>query len=348
MKDSRTLIPTFSHWNRRDFLCNLMIASGAGLLGLKPESAAAEPPPETTSITIVHDPEIPVLCYGPQYVATELLRVEGFTDINYVPYGDVSSDAQVVGMGNADISAAWAGDFVLTVDTDNPVVALSGMHIGCTEIFAHEGIRTFRDLKGKKIALYAEKSAEHTWFSMMFAYIGLDPERDIDWVIHPYSEWGQLLAEGKVDAVMIWPPDAQIFREKNIGHVILNTTTDRPWKDYYCCVITGNRDFVRNNPVATKRTLRAMLKATDLCALNPQAAAQAAIDSGFPTELERAVQVFREIPYAQWREYDPEDTLRFFALRMHELGLIEQAPETLVANNVDWRFLNELKKELKS
>lgn len=334
-------------WTRREFLRQL---TAAGALSLYPELAAAEPPPETTRLNIVLDPTFAILCYGPQYVATEMLRLEGFTEINYTPYlpDRGPNDADVVGLGKADISTAWVGDLITAADHLDTVVGLSGMHLGCTEIFAHEGIDSFHDLKGKKIALYAEGSAEQVWFSMMLSYIGIDPVRDVEWVIHPYGEWSGLLTDGKVDALMIWPPDSQIFREQNIGHVILNTTTDRPWRDYYCCVISGNREFVANNPVATKRALRAMLKATDLCALDPKLAARNLIATGFPTDYDRAVKVFSEIPYAQWREYDPEDTLRFFALRMHKLGLIRQSPDDLVDEIADWRFLNELKKELKA
>jgi NitT/TauT family transport system substrate-binding protein len=337
-------------WTRREFLGRVTAASAAGALSLYPQVAAAEPPPETTTLNIVLDPTFAILCYGPQYVATELLKLEGFTDINYTPYipDQGPNDADVVGMGNADIGAAWAGDLLTAADHGDSVVGLSGMHLGCTEIFAHKGVRSFHDLKGKKIALYAEDSAEHVWFSMMLSYIGIDPQQEVEWVIHDYGEWGELLAAGEVDAIMLWPPDSQIFREQHIGHVILNTTTDRPWKDYYCCVISGNREFVATNPVATKRALRAMLKATDLCALEPELAARALIATGFPTDYDRAVKVFSEIPYAQWREFDPEDTLRFFALRMHKLGLIKQSPEDLVAEIADWRFLNELKKELKA
>ena len=33
--------------------------------------------------------------------------------------------------------------------------------------------------------------------------------------------------------------------------------------------IAGNREFVRRYPIATKRVVRAILKASDLCALEP-------------------------------------------------------------------------------
>ena len=49
-----------------------------------------------------------------------------------------------------------------------------------------------------------------------------------------------------------------------------------------------------------------------------------------------------------WREYDPEDTLRFYALRLHEAGMIKSSPNALLAEGTDWRFLNELKRELKA
>lgn len=335
-------------WNRRDFLRTLSIASAVAATGIRPAPAFAEPPPEVTSLRIIYDPEFPILCYGPQFIARKLLELEGFTDVSYVPYDPSYSDAKLIAQGEADITAAWAGDLLSWADQHGSVVALSGMHRGCTEIFASDRVRSFRDLKGKKVGLYAFDSIEHLWFASMFAYIGLDPERDIEWVIHPYEEWGPRLSEGDVDAIMLWPPDAQIFREQGIGHVVFNTTTDRPWKTYFCCMVAGNGEFVANYPVATKRALRAMLKATDMCALEPEQAADAVMEDGFPTDFERAVQVFKEVPYDEWRDYDPVDTLRFYAVRLHELGFIQQTPDALLASSTDWRFLNELKRELKA
>lgn len=337
-------------WTRREFLGRLSTVSAFGALGLYPEIAAAEPPPETTSIRIVYDESFPILCYGPQYIATEMLKLEGFTDISYVPYeeSDENLDSPVLASGRADITGAWIADVIATADRGGEIVALSGLHIGCTEIFAHEGIKSIRDLKGKKITLASEGSAEKGWLSILFTYIGLDPEKDIEWVVHPYEEWSGLLAAGEVDAVVLWPPDAQLFREQKIGHVILDTGTDKPWKDYYCCTIAGNKDFVSQNPVATKRTVRAILKATDLCALEPELAARAVVENGFPTDYDTALQVFSEVPYAVWRDYDPIDSFRFYALRMHNLGLIKQSPDALISRSTDWRFLNELKQELKA
>ena len=105
---------------------------------------------------------------------------------------------------------------------------------------------------------------------------------------------------------------------------------------------------MRKNPVATKRALRAILKAADLCAADPERAARALVDRGFTTKYEYALQTMRELPYGKWREYDPEDTIRFYALRLHEVGMIKTIPQKLIAQATDFRFFNELKRELKA
>jgi NitT/TauT family transport system substrate-binding protein len=136
-------------------------------------------------------------------------------------------------------------------------------------------------------------------------------------------------------------------RARNIGHVIASSITDRPWSQHYCCFLAAGTEFVRKYPVATKRVLRAILKAVDLCASQPARMAQLLVDHGYATRYDYALQSLSEIRFDVWRDYDPEDTLRFYALRMHEAGLIKSSPKKLIAEHTDWRFLNELRRELK-
>jgi NitT/TauT family transport system substrate-binding protein len=63
---------------------------------------------------------------------------------------------------------------------------------------------------------------------------------------------------------------------------------------------------------------------------------------------ETTIQTLREIPYGTWREYSPEDALRFYALRMRDVGMLNSTPQQIIAKGTDWRFLNELKRELKA
>jgi NitT/TauT family transport system substrate-binding protein len=157
-----------------------------------------------------------------------------------------------------------------------------------------------------------------------------------------------LFIERKVDAFLGFPPEPQQLRARKIGRVILNMATDRPWSQYFCCMVAGNREFIRDHPVATKRVLRALLKATDICAAEPETVAQHLVAGGFTERYDYALQTLTEVPYNVWREFDPEDSLRFCALRLHEVGMINSSPNQLIAEGTDWRFLNELKRELKA
>ncbi len=76
--------------------------------------------------------------------------------------------------------------------------------------------------------------------------------------------------------------------------------------------------------------------------------AQFLLDGGYTTQYDHAVQSLQEIPYMNWRDYDPEDTIRFFALRLHEAGLITSTPNKIIAAGTDWHLFNELKRELKT
>jgi NitT/TauT family transport system substrate-binding protein len=108
------------------------------------------------------------------------------------------------------------------------------------------------------------------------------------------------------------------------------------------------RDFAQKYPVATKRALRAILKAADVCALEPDRTARFLVDQGYTGSYDLARQAMREMPYGKWREYDHEDTVRFYALRLREAGMIKSSPQKIIAEGTDWRFLRELRTELKA
>jgi NitT/TauT family transport system substrate-binding protein len=325
---------------RRRILATLVLAGGAGVLRA-PGALAAEGPLETTSVRLVNDRSI---CIAPEYVADELLRTEGFTDIRYVEApGSQQVDALV--RGELDF-CNFLGPFIPLIETGAPIVVLAGINIGCLELFAEEGIRHIADLKGKTIGL---RAAPVELLKLMAAEIGLDPSKDIRWVTATdgASDPVELFVQGKIEAFLGFPPEPQELRARRVGHVILNTTTDRPWSQYFCCMLAGSRDYVRKYPVATKRVLRAVLKAADLCAAEPDRVARRIVGGGFAENYDYASETLRDIPYEKWREYDPEDTMRFYALRLHEAGLIKLSPNKIIANGTDWRFLNELKRELK-
>jgi NitT/TauT family transport system substrate-binding protein len=324
---------------RRRFLSTLSLAGGAGFVGA-PRARAAEGVLETTTVRLT---KVAGICLAPQYVAEELLRAEGFTEIRYV-----DAPPGVLPLGKADFTQAYASNFLRQIDGGDPITLLSGVHVGCFELFANEGINGIPDLKGKTVGVQALGSLGNTLVLMMAAQVGLDPDKDIHWVADPAVKPIDMFIQGKIDAFLAFPPEPQDLRARHIGRVILNSATDRPWSQYFCCLLGGDREYVRKYPVATKRVLRAILKASDLCASQPERAARQLVERGFTAQYDYALQTVSELPYDKWREYDPEDTLRFYALRLREAGFIKSSPNKIIAESADWRFLNELKRELKT
>jgi NitT/TauT family transport system substrate-binding protein len=341
-------------WSRRRLLkstagLGLAAAGGALLAGRAHQvapfsSSSAGNQLETTRIRLS---QIAGICVAPQYVAGDLLKAEGFTDVEYVQQG-AATPYPSFASGDLDISMAFAAPFIVELDAGAPIVLLGGIHVGCFELVGMNSVRTILDLKGRTVGVPGLGTAHHVFLSSMAAYVGLDPRADINWHIHAPADSAQVLSDGTVDALIGFPPVPQELRAKGIGHVVVNSAVDKPWSQYFCCTLAANRQFVDNHPVAAKRALRAILKATDVCANEPERAARHMVDGGFTGSYAYALQTMKEVPYDRWREYDPEDSVRFYALRLHEIGMIKSSPDRIISQGTDWRILNELKQELKS
>jgi len=329
---------------RRRFLATVSMAGGAVLLRASPVQAA-EGALETTTVRLLHKPTI---CGAPQYVAEELLRAEGFTDISYTKIASSAEVNDAIIQGRADFDAHFAPQWVSAIDGGGPISVLGGVHVGCFELFGNERVRRITDLKGKIVGVTGLGSSDHMFVSVMAANIGLDPVNDIRWIASQSPTPADLFADGKIDACLALPPVAQDLRARQVGQVVVNSAADRPWSQYFCCMVGGNSDWVQKHPVATKGVLRAILKGADLCANDPPSVARRLVDDGFTPRYDYALQTLKELPYDKWREYDHEDTLRFYALRLHEAGMIKATPQKIIADGTDWRFLNELKRELKA
>jgi NitT/TauT family transport system substrate-binding protein len=331
--------------SRRDFLAGAALAAGAGTLGAR-GSLAQDGPPETATVRLPRF--FPAACEIPQYLADELLRAEGLTDVRYVE-GESGVDSSVwLARGELDFDWNYAATHIASIEAGVPITVLAGMHSGCLELIANDTVRSIAGLRGKKVGVYASSSAPHVLVTLMAAYIGLDPTRDIEWVMSDDATSMQLFVDGKIDAFLAIPPEPQDLRARHIGHTILATAVDEPWSQYYCCMLASSREYVSQYPVATKRVLRALFKAVDLCVSEPESVARRMIDGGFAQSYDYALQTLSDARFDRWREYDPEDSMRFFALRLHEVGMIKSSPNALLAEGTDWHFLNELKRELKA
>ena len=331
--------------NRRTFIKRTSSLGAVSLLGISSQSRAETSPP-TRKIRLGRSSFI---CFAPQYLAEEFLRLEGFDEIEYVPLPPNNTYQSMVAAGGVDLAIFGPTTAVVAIDMGMPMVIVSGLHAGCWELFANQRVGGIRDLKGKSIAVIGMGTVDQLWIASMLAYVGIHPVTDVKWIeTGGLSESKHMFLQAKADAFLAFPPQPQEIRLKKYGHVLVNTTLDRPWSQYFCCMAGMPKSFVERNPAAAKRALRALLKATDVCATDPERVARYLAAKGYEPRYELGLEVLKSLPFDRWRTDNPADTLRFHALRLHDVGMIKNTPEKIITRGTDWRYLNELKKELKA
>ncbi|HEV2010909.1 MAG TPA: ABC transporter substrate-binding protein, partial [Candidatus Limnocylindria bacterium] len=301
-----------------------------------PSPGATLPPPETTTVRFVS----PAACDPPTALAKEFLLEEGFTDIQYVRVPVTT--AEWLTADKADFHSGYGNFIAANVDAGLPILTLAGIHPGCFELFARPGISTISDLRGKTIAVNAKNASDqfYGYFSILLAYIGVDPATEVNFIeIGPdVTALRDAFVDGRSEAFIAPAASGPALRRnpKNPGKVILDTTMDKPWSQYYCCLLVANRDWARRYPIATKRVTRAVLRAADLVTKDRASAAHEYVARGFfsttPAATDEPIvnEVIHDLSY-DWRELDPEETLRFFALRLADSKLVKMTSQQILA-----------------
>jgi NitT/TauT family transport system substrate-binding protein len=346
---------------RRSLAVGAAIAGG-GLLAAcdqRPAATTTSPtaslaPPETTTIRIAS----PFACDAPLWLAKDFLREEGFTDVQWV--ASAPGTAGWITSRVADVGPGHPEAIVAAIDAGVPIATLAGLHTGCQELWAAPSIASVRDLRGKRVAVFKRDASDQffLFFSTLCAYVGIDPLTNVSFFEVGGDYRGLLTAylEGRSDAFLAAADGAAMLKRepKNPGTKILDQTTDKPWSQYLCCLLIANRDWARQYPVATKRFTRAVLRAADATAKDRTGAARAGVGASIRNllaqrnapELDILIDTTAMVSY-DWREYDPEETLRFFALRLGDVKLIKSTPQQIIAQGSDAAFMRQLRTELK-
>jgi len=342
------MVALTSDLTRRAAIAGMAAGAGVGLAGRSWYSDAEQRPLEVDRIRLLVDPNRKILCWGPQYLATEFLRMEGFREVEHVAWTSGKAEEEMLADGEIDLTATPIWDPIKQIDLRAPVTILGGLHAGCIEVFASERIAGLKDLRGARILTSGEISLNRNFLMTVLAYIGIDPHSEVEWVYDSdRTRWPDMLIGGEVDVVSAFTALNYILRERKAGHVILNTTLDDPWRHFFCCVIAANRDFVERAPVATFRALRALAKAQQLCHVDPDSAARRLVGLGATKRLDLAIQAMRDIPYGTWFDFDPAASVQFFALRLREAGLIASSPNEILGRGAAFHFFDDLRREMK-
>jgi NitT/TauT family transport system substrate-binding protein len=316
-------------------------------------SATPLPPPETTTLRIFAT--TPPTCEAPIWVINDLLRDEGFTDIKATAGG--------ITLGDSDIGVSYANHIVTSIDVGFPWVALAGCHTGCIELWAAPGIATPRDLRGKAMDVFDRlegprpdlraTGAFYGFLLSLLSQIGMEPSELRLSDVPPQTDIRTRFLTGQSDAMFAAASGGALLRRdaRVKGHrPILDTTTDKPWSQYLCCLLIANGEWMRTNPVASKRATRAFLRASDLVSKDKRAAVQKAVDAKIyanPALTSDVLFETIEMLSYDWREYDPEETMRFYAQRLLDIKAIKKSPQQIMDHGASFAYTRQLAKELK-
>src|SRR5438552_5931980 len=329
---------------------------GGGLLDACAPAQQAAPsaslgPPETKTVRINQ-----IAPCDPWYWPCEpFRREEGFPDLSF---GTGSFNT-----GDADFGVGYGNYVAGIIDAGAPLVALAGLHTGCIMVFARRGIDTVADLRGKTIGINTKmvtvlgKSVlglDYGFLVSLLAHIGMQPS-DANFVeLGENASLTTPFIDGKVDAIFTGGAGGPVLlaNPKNPGHVVLDSSLDKPWSQNYCCLLVTARDWYTAHPVAAKRATRAIVRAIDEAKKDRRAAAKAAIDKGTykanPAITEQVIYDVIKDESFDWREFDPEETMRFFALRLSDAKLVKKSPQQIIADGVDFTYFRQLRKDLRA
>jgi NitT/TauT family transport system substrate-binding protein len=303
-------------------------------------AAAQLPPPETSTVRIAH-----LACDAPIMAAERYLQQEGFATIQIVGPATVAT-------GRADMAMYFGPiDIAASLQEGERMVALAGLHPGCAEIWAQPGIRSLRDLRGRTIVVRAKTLSDpYAYLAVVLKHAGLDPTRDVNFVVQPDANPLALYLQGRNDAVYVASAGAGALRANpaNRGHIVHDMMMDDPWARLDCCIIVAAQDWYRAHPVAAKRALRAIFRAADFQPPDRADAVQIVTQRGLfggPGNFDNVRFAANMVP-SNWRDLDLERSVRFFGQLLTDVGLLRVSIDEMV-RVLDVRILRELRAEMR-
>jgi len=178
---------------------------------------------------------------------------------------------------------------------------------------------------------------------------GVDP-KEVNWVVQADANPTQLFLDGKSAAVFVAANavPALMKNPANKGHVIHSQAMEEPWKSTNCCFILASEPWYRANPIAAKRALRAIDRTADTLPADRSDAAKLATDKGLyggPAAFANVRDAANMVPL-DWRSYDLEKAIRFYAPLLTDVGVLKASTDDLL-KTVDLKIFKELSAELK-
>ena len=260
---------------RKHFLGSL---GGLALAGCNRNSA-----PQIADSGKVRVGYIGITCEAPIFSAVEngFFKEEGL-DVELVKC-EWSNYKDVLALGGFDVTHHLVMYFLKPIEQGLDVKMTGGIHRGCLRLQAgiKSTIQSVKDLKGKRIGVPGMGTPPFIFANRVLGANGVDPARDVDWLVFPAGELGLALDKGEVDAVANSEPIGSMLIAQGKVKKIADQATDAPYNDEYCCAVIVSGKFLKSNPKTSAGATRALLKAAKWVETNPMEAARISVEKKY-------------------------------------------------------------------
>ena len=189
-----------------------------------------------------------------------------------------------LGLGRFDANYTLIMYLLKPIESGLDVKITGGVHSGCLRVQAgvKTDIKSPRDLKGKRIGVPTHLGSPPFLFtSRVLAANGMDPKKDVEWVVLPPDVLGLAVDKGQVDAVCDSEPIGSILLGQGKVRTIADQAEDAPYKDEYCCAVVVSGSLAKRDPASAAKVTRALFKGARWVEANPSAAAKMSVEKKY-------------------------------------------------------------------
>lgn len=182
---------------------------------------------------------------------------------------------QAIATGHADGGIGMALRWLKPLEQGFDVALTVGTHGGCMRLLADpaSNISKIQDLRGKKVAVTDAASPVRNFFAIRLAELGINPDKEVEWLQYPQDLFGEALKKGEVQAIAGDDPHLYLIRERDkLTEVASNL--DDVYKASTCCVLGLRGSLIRDQPDVGAAVTRAIVEAQAWTAANPDASAE--------------------------------------------------------------------------
>ncbi|MDP4178678.1 MAG: ABC transporter substrate-binding protein [Bacillota bacterium] len=197
--------------------------------------------------------------------------------------GDANTLKDSLATGKVDATDGLFIQWMKPIESGLNIKYTAAIHTGCIQVLVskNSNIKSFKDLKGKKIGVPAIGGGPMVLASRLLTDQGIDSQKGVEWKVYPNSELPIALDKGEVDVIAVADPFAQIQVNSGKAKAIYNSATDEPFKSEYCCATVINGKLIEKDPETAAAITRAELKGSKWVSKNIKEIAQIEIDKKY-------------------------------------------------------------------